>query len=326
MILAKGLSKKRFSIVFTFATSLVTFSLLKLAVLQRRKWEGGESLQQQHSGENLLEKEELASLPEVLRIDNWPEGLRFAQWNHTGEKVPKEFQHSWVALLKELLPEPCNIVDIGAHGGDTSIPLALVARGGKVVAFEMGPPFHMLRINQRLNPELNMDIYNLAIYDKNGTVFYEGSECDGCNGGINAEEEGIPVEAVALVPFLLQRYSREFVQNICMVKIDTEGYDPFILQSFPPLFRPKIIWTEWYAAFELESAHDKKSGCTDQSSSFFSICRSLGYNIYKTELPLEASACSSYQPDLLLMTDETANQVNMEAKIKVVSMSPAVLV
>ena len=75
----------------------------------------------------------------------------------------------------------------------------------------------------RLNPELNMDIYNLAIYDKNGTVFYEvrkssnldnfekteqGSECDGCNGGINAEEEGIPVEAVALVPFLLQRYSR----------------------------------------------------------------------------------------------------------------------
>ena len=67
-----------------------------------------------------------------------------------------------------------------------------------------------------------MDIYNLAIYDKNGTVFYkvklqiwtnfrktkQGSDCDGCNGGINKEEEGIPVEAVALVPFLLQRYSR----------------------------------------------------------------------------------------------------------------------
>ena len=56
MILAKGLSKKRFSIVFTFATSLLTFSLLKLTVLQRGIWEGGESRQQQHSGENLLEK------------------------------------------------------------------------------------------------------------------------------------------------------------------------------------------------------------------------------------------------------------------------------
>ena len=55
MILAKGLSKKRFSIVFTFATSLVIFSLLKLTVLQQRKLEGGES-RQQHNGENLLEK------------------------------------------------------------------------------------------------------------------------------------------------------------------------------------------------------------------------------------------------------------------------------
>ena len=27
----------------------------------------------------------------------------------------------------------------------------------------------------RLNPELNLDIYNLAIYDKNGTVFYDVS-------------------------------------------------------------------------------------------------------------------------------------------------------
>ena len=92
---------------------------------------------------------------------------RFAQWNHTGETVPKQFQHSWVALLKvltnpifilmltiililpltilittliphsrildlvyqELLPDKsCNIVDIGAHGGDTTLPLALVAR------------------------------------------------------------------------------------------------------------------------------------------------------------------------------------------------------
>ena len=28
-------------------------------------------------------------------------------------------------------------------------------------------------------------------------------------------------------------------------KVDTEGYDPFILRSFPPWFRPNIIWTEW---------------------------------------------------------------------------------
>ena len=31
---------------------------------------------------------------------------RFAQWNHTGEIVPKQFQHSWVALLKVLTNIP----------------------------------------------------------------------------------------------------------------------------------------------------------------------------------------------------------------------------
>ena len=56
MILAKSLSKKRLSIVFTFATSLATLSLLKLSVLQGEHWEGGESLKQQLSEDNLLEK------------------------------------------------------------------------------------------------------------------------------------------------------------------------------------------------------------------------------------------------------------------------------
>ena len=60
MILANSLSKKRLSIVFTFATSLATLSLLKLTVLQRRHWEGGESLQQQHSEENLLKVRAIA--------------------------------------------------------------------------------------------------------------------------------------------------------------------------------------------------------------------------------------------------------------------------
>ena len=186
MILAKSLSKRRLSIVFTFATSLATLSLLKLTVLQRKSWEGGESLKQQHSEDNLLEKvcwavaitelqftitifaatvriiarrslllcHRCSGLTIGLKDSGWDENLswvdfrlfpRFAQWNHSGETEPKQFQHSWVALLKvilafsrflktlksvsqELLLESCNIVDIGAHGGDTTLPLALVAR------------------------------------------------------------------------------------------------------------------------------------------------------------------------------------------------------
>ena len=88
---------------------------------------------------------------------------RFAQWNHTGETVPKQFQHSWVALLKVLtnpifilmltiiliLPliilittpssfqdrryclsgaSSVQILQHRGHGGDTTLPLAVVAR------------------------------------------------------------------------------------------------------------------------------------------------------------------------------------------------------
>ena len=43
----------------------------------------------------------------------------------------------------------CNIVDIGANDGDSALILAVAARGGTVVAFEMGTAIDMLRVNKR---------------------------------------------------------------------------------------------------------------------------------------------------------------------------------
>ena len=40
-------------------------------------------------------------------------------------------------------------MDIGAQIGDTSLNLAGVFPQGTVVAFEMGPPVEMLRVNVR---------------------------------------------------------------------------------------------------------------------------------------------------------------------------------
>ena len=287
----KGVNQKHCSILLFLVIFLCTFTLFQSTNEQRG------NATENKSGKDKDEETGVVSLPHVLRIDPWPGGLKFAQWNHPSE-LPKEFLQTWVDMLEQLLPAKCNIVDIGAHAGDTTLPLAKVARGGKVVAFEMGPPFEMLQINKRLNPQLDLDIYNLAISDRNTTVFYNGP-CNGCNGGIS--EGGVPVKAVALVPFLLQKYSKEFVQNICMVKIDTEGHDPVILRSLPSWFRPKLIWTEWFVGFE-SGKRDSKSSCSQKSSDFFTLCRSLGYQIFRNELPIrESQGCSVYQPDLLLM-------------------------
>ena len=57
----------------------------------------------------------------------------------------------WVtqSLIIYFLCLGCNIVDIGANDGDSALILAVAAKGGTVVAFEMGTAIDMLRINKR---------------------------------------------------------------------------------------------------------------------------------------------------------------------------------
>ena len=83
-------------------------------------------------------------------------------------------------------------------------------------------------ITSRLNPHLKIDIHNVAVSNESKTVQYQ-SECQGCNGGIPSDQtdhskvmEGISAKAVRLLPYLEEHYTKEFIDNICMVKIDTE--------------------------------------------------------------------------------------------------------
>ena len=49
------------------------------------------------------------------------------------------------------------------------------------------------------------------------------SDCDGCNGGISSLDSAAgAVQAVRLLPYLQQHYSEAFIDQICLVKIDTE--------------------------------------------------------------------------------------------------------
>ena len=82
----------------------------------------------------------------------------------------------------------------------------------------------------RLNPHLKIDIHNVAVSNEFKTVQYQ-SGCQGCNGGIPSEVkhnkhnhviEGFSAQAVRLLHYLEAHYTREFIDNICIVKIDTE--------------------------------------------------------------------------------------------------------
>lgn len=77
-------------------------------------------------------------------------------------------------------------IDIGAHTGDTTVPMALaIGPKGTVLAFEPNP--HVFRVLQK-NSELNRSKTNIvplcfAATDHDGEFEFNYSDASYCNGG-----------------------------------------------------------------------------------------------------------------------------------------------
>ena len=108
---------------------------------------------------------------------------------------------------------------------------------------------------------MKFDIHHVAVSDKFGLVSYESDGCNSCNGGITEGSNSslfYSVRSVRLVPFLIQNYPQHFLDNIGMIKIDTEGHDVVILEDLKHFnFRPPIIWTEWFEMYKFANISNK---------------------------------------------------------------------
>ena len=140
--------------------------------------------------------------------------------------------------------------------------------------------------------------------------------CKGCCGGITKDNGSSQVPSVRLYPYLLDYYGPNFVDNICMVKIDTEGHDAVILSDMDPKFRPRLLWVEWALRFEFYDfanlSLEDENWCTPGSASLFDIPHSLGYTVFNPSLPLaRAAGCQTknYISDLLMLTNTFVEQV-----------------
>jgi hypothetical protein len=78
--------------------------------------------------------------------------LEFARWRHPSERR-KDFLQEEVDWLRTFLHEGDVAIDIGAHSGDSTLPIALVTGvSGCVFALEPNPyAFKVLAANARLN-------------------------------------------------------------------------------------------------------------------------------------------------------------------------------
>lgn len=172
--------------------------------------------------------------------------VRYAQWKHPAESI-KVMSTELVDRYREYIKEGDFCIDVGAHTGDTSLPMALAAgESGCLLALEPNPFVYpalekMARANSRLaNIKTIMAAAGLA----EGFMEFEYSDSGFCNGG---RHENIPllkhghfcrqtVYAVNLEDELRSDFA-EYLPRLRFVKVDAEGFDLYVLRSIEGVIR-----------------------------------------------------------------------------------------
>ncbi len=209
--------------------------------------------------------------------------VSFARWENPLESE-KHLSQGQVDFYKKILKKGDFIIDIGAHIGDSTIPMALaVGKEGTVLGFDPNPYIYkILEKNASLNKELtNIIPLNLAITAYDGYFFYNSSEATHNNGGIAETEKnrhgkyGLKekVKGVNLEKFLIDNYPQQ-IPNLSLIKIDTEGYDTEILKSILPFVKkhkPNLIF-ECFPKLTKAERHY-----------LYDLIADLGYDLYYVE-------------------------------------------
>ena len=207
--------------------------------------------------------------------------IRYARWRHPKEQR-KEISQGAVDALRRFLREGDVAIDIGAHTGDSTLPIALaVGPTGRVFALEPNRyAFKVLLANCALNRK-QTNIYPLmfAATPTDGEFEFEYSDSGFCNGGLH---EGIdpwthahffklPVVGKNLVTYLKTEFP-DTLPRIRYIKIDTEGFDRSVAASL----RELLELTHPYIKSEIYQYMP-----ADQRRGYYEDLHSLGYRIHK---------------------------------------------
>jgi len=183
--------------------------------------------------------------------------INYAGWDHPREE-PKEITEALINGYKKYIHPGDFCIDVGAHTGDTTLPMALAAGPmGCVLALEPNPfVYHVLEKNIRCNGGLtNIRSVMAAAAPESGFMRMEYSDAGFCNGGrhqnISSIQHGhfyrLEVYAINLEEELRSDFA-QWLPKLKFIKIDAEGYDLTIIQSlagviseYHPILRTEVF-------------------------------------------------------------------------------------
>lgn len=239
--------------------------------------------------------------------------LKFAQWLHPFEQ-PRSIGQENVDFYKQFVNKGDFAIDIGAHIGDTTVPMAFAAgKEGLILALEPNPyVFKILEENSRLNTaNTNIKPINFAVVEHDGKFVFNYSDASYCNGGFlsNLKTEkhhhhySLEVEGKNLENFLNKNY-KDYLGKLSLIKIDAEGYDKEIIKSIRSVitkYKPSII-SECYKRLTREERNE-----------LYSVIKELNYKLFyvedfntlnKTEILQEEDMMKWRHFDMILIPEE----------------------
>ena len=137
--------------------------------------------------------------------------------------IDKEYQHTANIFFSDYLKLGDTVIDIGANIGTITLESAVkVSSKGKVYSIEPNKKiFKFLAENIKLNNLQNVKIFNVALGEKNDSVFFSSKRSDDLNS-VSITEQGEEISLCKLDDLSINE------SKINLMKIDVLGYEKFV--------------------------------------------------------------------------------------------------
>ena len=219
----------------------------------------------------------------------YPSALSATLWLDPRDRLADE------VFLRSYLRPGDVMLDVGANIGHLSVLSSrVVGDTGKVVAVEAHPKtFKYLQGNVALNGAKNVNAYNVALGNEDGSIFFSDVKSDDQNAIVlNSSGIRVPLRRLDDIPII--------DPCVNLMKIDVEGYEKFVLEgAAATLNKTRCIYFESWASHFARYSYV----CRD----LYELLLGKGFQIYKLEgqrlSPISADYVSEQCENLVAIRD-----------------------